>query len=189
MDLVIFDLETTGFSPRSHEIIQIAAVRMCHGELVAGEKFATFVRPQREIPSFISDLTGITSADMRDALDPAPALLAFSRFVGDATLVAHNGWRFDLGFIREGCQRHQLPMRAVPFFDSMTLSRQLWGGAESHSLDAVMERLALAESDQPRHDARGDVSLLAAAVRTMWQRLGAPPDRCPVPLVTGHLPQ
>lgn len=189
MELVIFDLETTGFSPRSHEIIQIAALRMRHGELVAGERFATFVRPRSEIPSFISDLTGITSADMRDALDPAPALQAFSRFVGDATLVAHNGWRFDLGFIREGCQRHHLPMRAVPFFDSMTLHRQLWGGAVSHSLDAVMERLALAESDQRRHDARGDVSLLASAVRTMWQRLGAPPERCPVPLVTGNIPQ
>lgn len=93
MELVIFDLETTGFSPRSHEIIQIAAVRMRHGEVIAGESFATFVRPQSEIPSFISDLTGITSADMRDALDPALALQAFSRFVGDATLVAHNARR------------------------------------------------------------------------------------------------
>lgn len=189
MELVIFDLETTGFSPRTHEIIQIAAVRMRHGKVIAEESFATFVRPQNEIPVFISDLTGITAAEVRDAPEAAPALLAFSRFVGDATLVAHNGWRFDLGFIREGCKRHQLLMRAVPFFDSMTLSRQLWGGAESHSLDAVMQRLPLAESDQRRHDARGDVSILAAAVRTMWQRLGAPPDRCPVPLVTGHLPQ
>jgi|GEM_PF-407302 len=186
MELVIFDLETTGFSPRTHEIIQIAAVRIRHGELVAGERFATFVRPQTEIPSFISDLTGITSTDVRDAPEPAPALLAFSRFVGDATLVAHNGWRFDLGFIRENCQRHQLPTRAVPFFDSMTLSQQLWGSAKSHGLDAVMERLALAEFDHHRHDARGDVALLAAAVRTMWQRLGAPPR--PLPRPVGHRP-
>jgi DNA polymerase III alpha subunit (gram-positive type) len=189
MELVVFDLETTGFSPRCHEIIQIAAVRMRHGEVMAAERFETFVRPQGDLPDFISDLTGITSADVRNAPEPAPALLAFSRFVGDATLVAHNGWRFDLGFIRAGCERHQLPVRAVPFFDSMTLSRQLWGSAESHSLDAVMERLALSEAGLRRHDARGDVGILAEAVRTMWQRLGAPPDRCPVPLAIGHVPQ
>jgi len=45
MELVIFDLETTGFSPRSHEIIQIAAVRMRHGEVI-GEESDLTVRPQ-----------------------------------------------------------------------------------------------------------------------------------------------
>ena len=37
MHLVIFDLETIGFPARHHEIIQIAAVRMLHGEVLANE--------------------------------------------------------------------------------------------------------------------------------------------------------
>lgn len=189
MELVIFDLETTGFSWRYHEIIQIAAVRMRQGVVIAEERFETFVRPQKSVPSFISGLTGITQRDVRDAPGLAPSLIAFSRFVGDATLVAHNGRRFDLNFIRESCQRHRLPMRKVPFFDSLTLSRRLWTKEKSHSLDAVMTRLGLSGKGLRRHDARGDVQILAEAVRRMWLRLGVPVDRCPVPTEVGHLPQ
>ncbi len=188
-ELVIFDLETTGFSWRYHEIIQIAAVRMRHGEVIAAESFETFVRPQKGVPGFISDITGITSLDVSNAPGPAASLEAFSRFVGDATLVAHNGWRFDLNFIRESCQRHRLPMREVPFFDSLTLSRRLWANEKSHGLNAVMARLGLSGEGLRRHDARGDVQILAEAVRRMWRRLGAPVDRCPVPTEVGHLPR
>lgn len=170
MLFVLFDLETTGFSPYQNEIIQIAAVRMRQGE-VEGEGFESFVRPERGVPRFISELTGVTEADVCDAPEPAPVLRAFSQFVGNATLVAHNGSRFDLGFIRETCRRHQLPMRQVPFLDSMTLSRRLWRQAPSHSLDAVMERLGLSGEGLRRHDARGDVRILAEAVRRMWDQL------------------
>ena len=83
MHLVIFDLETTGYSPRYHEIIQIAAVRMRHGKINAEERFETFVRPKNGIPGFISELTGIMHSDVCDAPEPGAALMAFSRFVGD----------------------------------------------------------------------------------------------------------
>jgi DNA polymerase III alpha subunit (gram-positive type) len=189
MHLVIFDLETTGYSPRYHEIIQIAAVRMRHGKINSKERFETFVRPQKHIPSFISGLTGITDRDVRDAPEPPAALIAFSQFVGDATLVAHNGRRFDLPFVRECCLRHQLPLREVPFIDSIMLSRQVWTDERAHNLDAIMERLCLSAEGLRRHDARGDVWLLAEGVRCMWKRLGVHPDCCPVPLGVGHLPE
>lgn len=189
MNLVIFDLETTGWSPRYSEIIQIAAVRMRHGEIIADEHFDTFVRPQKIIPNHISTMTGISNLDVCTAPKPTPALAAFSRFVNDATIVAHNGRRFDLGFIRENCERSKLPIREVPFFDSLSLSRLLWADAHSHGLDAVVTRLGLSVEGVRRHDARDDVRLLAEAVRLMWQRLDVPFDRCPVPVETGHLPQ
>lgn len=189
MHLVIFDLETTGFSPCRHEIIQIAAVRMRHGEIDATERFATFLRPRHGLPRFITEITGITFREVRDAPAPETALAAFSAFVGDATLVAHNGSRFDLRFLRESCLRYRLPLREAPFFDSLALSRQLWRDEVSHNLDAIIERLGLSLENRRRHDARGDVLLLAEAIRAMWPRLGAAFDRCPVPLQVGHLPR
>jgi DNA polymerase III epsilon subunit-like protein len=188
MHLVIFDLETTGFSPRLHEIIQIAAVRLRHGAVLPAERFATFVRPQSAVPAHITEITGISNRDVRLAPEPASCLAAFSRFVGDATLVAHNGRRFDIPFLRESSNRHGLRLREVSFFDSMELSRRLWAREPSHSLDAVTDRLGLSTENLRRHDARGDVQLLASAVVSMWQRLGAAPDLCPVPLEVGHLP-
>jgi DNA polymerase-3 subunit epsilon len=189
VELVIFDIETTGLSPRYHDIIQIAAVRMRHGEVIAAERFDTFVCPRKGIPDSIAELTGVTHRDISNAPGPIPSLIAFSQFVGDATLVAHNGWRFDLKFIRESCHRHQLPMREVPFFDSMMLSRRLWANAESHSLDAVTARVGASGSGLRRHDARGDVMILAEAVRRMWLQLGTPSDQCPMPTGAGYLPQ
>ena len=188
MDLVIFDLETTGLSPRSNEIIQIAAIRMRHGEIMQQNPFETYVRPKSRIPSFITSLTGISNDDVRSAPQCAEAIKAFSLFVGGATLVAHNGKRFDLPFISEFCLQQKVPVREVPFFDSMQLSRKLWGGRGGHGLDAVLDRCQVSADGIRRHDARGDVQVLAHAVRHMWRQLGTSFDQCPVDLGVGQLP-
>ena len=188
MHLVIFDLETTGYSPRYHEIIQIAAVRLRHGAILAHEHFATFVRPRNPVPRHITELTGIDDSSVREAPETAICLAAFSRFVGYATLVAHNGHRFDIPFLRHHTSVQGLPAREVPYFDSMELSRRLWPAAHSHKLDAVIERLGLSTAGLHRHDARADVHLLAEAVYQMWERLGLPFDHVPLPTEIGHLP-
>lgn len=189
MTLTIFDLETTGLSAYSDEILQIAAVRLQVGEWVVQEQFATFVRPSRRVPSHITALTGITQSDVASAPAATEALLEFSQFVGEgSTLIAHNGARFDVPFLRESCLRHQLPVRETAFIDSLNLSRQLWGGRGGHGLDAVMQRLGLTSAGVRRHDARGDVDLLARAVRRMWEQLKPSPGCCPVQLRSAVLP-
>ena len=188
MDIVIFDLETTGLSPYSHEIIQIAGVRMSAGRVLESASFATFVRPNHQIPPFIERYTGITNSHVQNAPGAKEALVSFSRFVGDATLIAHNGQRFDMPFIRETCARHELPLRPVGFIDSMLFSRKLWGGRGGHGLDAVMQRLQLSGNGARRHDARGDVQILAEAVRRMWGQLTHDFLICPVPCSTGLIP-
>jgi DNA polymerase III epsilon subunit-like protein len=75
MNLIIFDLETTGLSPYSHEIIQIAAVRMRVGVWEEEAAFETFVRPRQRVPSFITGLTGITQADVAGAPMPEEAVV------------------------------------------------------------------------------------------------------------------
>lgn len=191
MNLIIFDLETTGLSPYSHEIIQIAAVRMRVGVWEEEAAFETFVKPRQRVPSFITGLTGITQADVAGAPMPVEALRAFSAFVGEgATMIAHNGGRFDVPFLRESCLRHQLPVRETAFLDSCRLSRQLWGGRGGHGLDAVMGRLGLSSQGVRRHDARGDVALLARAVSQMWRRLQVEGEGagCPVEVRSAVIP-
>jgi DNA polymerase III epsilon subunit family exonuclease len=188
MDIVIFDTETTGLSPSCHEIIQIAAVRMRGGRILPEDSFASFIRPARRIPYFITDITGISDADVRDAPPAAEVLRAFSRFVGNATLLGHNARRFDMPFIREGCTRHNLPVREVRFVDSTDFSRKIWEGRGGHNLDAIMERLEISEHDAIRHTAHGDVAILAEAVLRMWRLLGSDFQTCPVDSEPGLLP-
>ncbi len=103
-------------------------------------------------------------------------------------MIAHNGGRFDVPFLRESCLRHQLPVRETAFLDSCRLSRQLWGGRGGHGLDAVMGRLGLSSEGVRRHDARGDVALLARAVAQMWRRLQVEGDGCPVEVKSAVIP-
>jgi len=189
MHIVIFDLETTGLSPSAHEIIQIAGVRMRGGHILEEESFSTFVKPSSSIPWIITDITGITNKQVQNAPSAADALVNFSRFVGDATLIAHNGRRFDMPFIRETCVRHTLPVRTVAFVDSMSFSRKIWGGRGGHGLDDIMDRLQLSDPSACRHDARGDVQILAEAVRRMWGQLCPNFEHCPVLLGDGVIPK
>jgi DNA polymerase III subunit epsilon len=190
MTLIIFDLETTGLSPYNNEIIQIAAVKVRLGSWDSGERFETFVRPLSRVPAFITGLTGITNAHVAQAPSAADALMSFTRFVGeeDATLIAHNGPGFDMRFIAQNCARHGLPVRKTSVIDSRAFSRKIWGGRGGHGLDAVLSRLGLSSHGVRRHDARGDVHLLAQAVQKMWGHLVPDFQSCPVSCSTGVIP-
>jgi DNA polymerase III alpha subunit (gram-positive type) len=188
MDIVVFDLEATGLSPYCEEIIQIAGMRMRDGCILKHEVFDTFVNPGRRISNFITNYTGISNSQVMKAPGVVEALAQFSAFVGDATLIAHNGQRFDMPFIRETCLRNSTPVRPIGFIDSIAFSRRLWGGGGGHGLDMIMDRLQLDPKSVRRHDARGDVSILAEAVRMMWSRMDPEFLKCPVPSGAGVLP-
>ena len=56
---VVVDLETTGNNNRGQDrIIQIAAFLLENGEVI--EQFSSFINPNMNIPTFISELTGIS---------------------------------------------------------------------------------------------------------------------------------
>lgn len=188
MNTVIFDLETTGFSHTWSEIIQIAAVRMDGGHILWNESFSSFVRPVRSIPPFITEITGITDADVQYAPSLGEALTSFSKFVGTSTLLGHNARRFDMPFIHANCTRHNLPMRSSPFADSIDFSHKIWGNHGAHGLDAIMSRLEMRDDTASRHTAPGDVAILAEAVLRMWRRLGTDFQICPVACGLGFLP-
>lgn len=189
MEAVIFDLETTGLSPYNDEIIQIAGVRMRAGKVMETDFFSTYVKPKGKISSFISSYTGITEAHVKNAPRSKDALFDFSKFVGNSTLIAHNGQRFDMPFIRESCLRDKIPTRKIDFIDSIHFSKQIWGGRGGHGLDAVMSRLNIVANENRRHDARGDVHILAEAVRIMWSELCPGCQTWPVPKGQGVLPE
>ncbi len=64
-DFVVFDIETTGFSPVNNRIIEIGAVKVSKGEIT--ERFSTFVNPDVPIPFEIEKLTGINDSMVMEA--------------------------------------------------------------------------------------------------------------------------
>ncbi len=159
-DLVftVFDTETTGLNPsQGDEIIQIGATRLVNGRLRRQESFEQLVDPQRDIPAAGIAIHGITPAMLRGQPVIASVLPAFHAFALDTVLVAHNA-AFDMRFLQlkeagTGLRFDQ------PVLDTLLLSAVVHPAQDSHSLEAIAERLGVAVLG--RHAALGDAMVTA----------------------------
>lgn len=96
-DYVVFDLETTGVSVFSDEIIEISALKVEKGQV--RDEFTTLVNPLRPIPSGASMVNEITDEMVAEAPSLQNVFGDFLDFVGDSVLVGHNIHTFDLKFL------------------------------------------------------------------------------------------
>ena len=143
---VVFDLETTGFSPIKDKIIEIGAVKVEHGEIT--EKFSTFVNPKIPIPFQITQLTSITDQMVMDAPDIENVLPHFLEFIGDAALVAHNA-SFDVSFIEQNC-RYQDIQPDFTSVDTVALARILLPTLSKFKLNVVANALHISLENHHR---------------------------------------
>ena len=146
----IIDIETTGGNARFEKITEIA-IFIHDGHRVVKE-FSTLINPEKNIPPFISRLTGITDG----MVVHAPKFYEVAKEIISLTegkiIVAHNA-HFDYGFIREefkslGFSYHRSILCTVK------LSRKLIPGFRSYSLGNICEQLGI--SNDARHRAKGD---------------------------------
>ncbi len=132
---VVFDIETTGFSPVNNRIIEIGAVKVCGGEII--DRYGTFVNPDVPIPFEIEKLTNINDSMVVDAPGIEKVLPEFLEFCKDAVLVAHNA-SFDMSFIIENAKRQGIPTDFT-YVDTLMISRVLLPQQTKHTLDALCE--------------------------------------------------
>lgn len=143
---VVFDIETTGFSPVTNRIIEIGAVKVESGQIT--DRFSAFVNPQVPIPFEIEKLTGISDSMVIDADTIEVVLPRFLEFVGDAALVAHNA-SFDVGFIKENAKRQNIPVDFT-YVDTVGIARTLLTGQAKYTLDAVAKTLKISLENHHR---------------------------------------
>ena len=87
-EVVILDVETTGYDPQRDRLIEVAAAIMRGPEVL--ERFSTLVDPMSPIPAEITRLTGIGAEDVAGAPCAEAAVARLVEFVGDRDIVAHN---------------------------------------------------------------------------------------------------
>ena len=138
-NFVVFDLETTGFSPLSCEIIEIGAVRVEKGKITG--RFSTFVNPQVPIPYRIEELTSINDSMVMGAPVITQVLPEFMEFCKDAVMVAHNA-DFDMSFIQENCKRQGIE-REFTYLDTVGIARFLLPSLNRFKLDTVAKALSI----------------------------------------------
>lgn len=131
---VVVDLETTGGRARAGAdgiadgITEIGAVKVRGGEILG--EFATLIDPGRDIPPKVVELTGITTAMLRDAPPISAVLPMFLEFARGAVLVAHNAG-FDIGFLRAAAQQCAVPWPAPPVLCTVRLARRVLSRQEA----------------------------------------------------------
>ena len=165
---VVFDIETTGFSPVKNRIIEIGAVKVVDG--VITDKFSTFVNPDVPIPFDIEKLTSINDAMVLPYPKIDVILPQFLEFVGDAVLVAHNAG-FDVGFIGHYAEALGLPFSPT-VLDTVSLARLLLPNLNRFKLDTVAKALNISLENHHRavDDAGATAEIFAAFVKMLRDR-------------------
>lgn len=157
--IVAIDIETTGLNESRDAIIEIGAVKF-KGHRVEDE-WSSLINPNKHIPEFITGLTGISDAEVRNAPRLADVTHLLEAFVGDAPVVGHNV-RFDLGFLQKS---GLLPYNEV--IDTYELAAVLMPTASRYNLGALGKQLGILLP--ATHRALDDARVTMAAFNRLFE--------------------
>ncbi|MEG0214709.1 MAG: PolC-type DNA polymerase III, partial [Hungatella sp.] len=165
---VVFDIETTGFSPLKNKIIEIGAVKVTGGIIV--DRYSTFVNPDVPIPFQIEKLTGINDNMVLQAPKIDQILPEFLAFGEGAAWVAHNA-SFDISFIAHNAQELGLEFDPT-VLDTVSLARHLLPQLSRYKLDTVAKALniSLANHHRAVDDAGATAEIFLAFIKTLKER-------------------
>ncbi len=164
-EMVAFDIETTGLSPKTERITEIGAVKIRDGAVI--DTFSTFVNPGKPIPAKIVELTGITDAMVADAPDETQAVRDFLAFCGEAPIIAHNA-SFDTSFIRAACTR--MGEKYTPsIIDTLVFCRAMVISKRQHSLDKMAKYFGI--ENPSHHRAVNDAQVCAQIWAALAEQL------------------
>ena len=156
---IVLDTETTGLSPLTGDrIIEIGCVELAN-HIPTGRNFHRYLNPGRAVDDIAFEVHGLSDAFLRDKPKFAEIAGEFLRFVGDATIIAHNA-PFDLGFLNFELEKAKLPSLTNPVIDTVELARDRHPGARV-SLDALCKHYGIDNSRRTLHGALLDSEILA----------------------------
>jgi DNA polymerase-3 subunit epsilon len=162
-DVVVVDVETTGWLADAASITEIGAVRLADGKLVA--EFSALVNPETPIPPDITALTGITDDMVARAPVIGEVLPRFIEFARGSVIVAHNA-PFDLGFLTAACAYCGITWPPCAVLDTAVLARLVLrpGEVPDHKLTTLSRHFGA--RTWPCHralaDARATADVLAS---------------------------
>jgi len=164
MNYVIIDVETTGGSPKTTKITEIALYKF-DGQTITDE-FTTLVYPEQRIPEFIVKLTGISDRMVADAPRFYEIAKKVLDFCTDCIFVAHNV-SFDYNVVRREYNRLGYDFR-LPQLCTVRAARLIYPGFESYSLGRITQELGIKLNE--RHRAGGDALATVHLFKMMHEK-------------------
>ena len=155
MEFAVVDIETTGSTPQSAGITEIAIV--IHNGVEVTGKYVTLINPRHKIPPFIVNMTGISDEMVAAAPlfeEVAPQIY---NLLNGRVFVAHNV-SFDYSFVHYLLGRSGFQWSA-PKLCTIKLSRRVFPGLEKYGLGSLTRDLGI--RIEGRHRAWGDAAATA----------------------------
>ncbi len=162
---VFVDIETNGGNGPRGRVIEVAAIKVQHGEIV--DTYQSLVNPGSTIPHWITTLTGITNNDLVQAPYFEDIAVQLHEFIEGCVFAAHNVL-FDYSFLKrefKACDMAFTPK----LFCTVKMSCALWPEHRGHSLEKIINRHGLATDK--RHRAYDDaLAMLQYTQLTLAQK-------------------
>lgn len=156
---VVLDTETTGLSFLTGDrVVEIGCVELVN-HIPTGRSFHRYVNPERAMDDVAFEVHGISDAFLRDKPKFSAVAEDLLRFVGDATIIAHNA-PFDIGFLNFELGKANLPALSNQVIDTVQVARDVHPGARV-SLDALCKHYGIDTSRRTLHGALLDSEILA----------------------------
>lgn len=165
--VAVIDFETTGISPgQGARATEVAIVLLEGGQVV--DRYQSLMNAGVRIPSFITQLTGISNAMVAQAPPAEQVMREAARFVGDAPMVAHNA-SFDRKFWMAELARAGLPA-PQPYACTLLLARRLYPQLPNHKLGTLVDYHRLPRTGAA-HRALADAEMAAQLLLQIGQDL------------------
>jgi DNA polymerase-3 subunit epsilon len=180
VDYWALDLETSGFDPRSDDILSVGMVPIRGGTIRWGERHYSLVRPRRghRAAEEAMRVHHILPDEVRDAPRLCQVLEEIESRLGEAHLLVHYG-KLDVGFLKIAYRRHFRIWRRTGIIDTVRLlgrlthlRRQLDPYADSLPADLARARAELGLPRHIHHHALYDALATAELFLALTGRLG-----------------
>lgn len=173
---VVFDLETTGTSPKTEAIIEISAVKVVEGSVE--DTFSTLVNPGKTIPPGATAVNGITDDMVKDEPTIEQVLPIFNDFIGGEILVGHNIHCFDMKFIWKVAEEIFGQTISNDYIDTLPMARKRLPQLAHHRLVDLANHYEL--STEGAHRALNDCIMNQLCYEYMQTEKDVTPSRvCP----------
>jgi len=134
-EYIVLDLEMTGLSAKTDQIIEIGAIKICDGKMM--DSYTCIVNAHCSVPERVVELTGITDAMLCEGMEKDEAIAGLLDFLEGHILVGQN-LNFDYGFLKQWAVNHKRPLEAKAC-DTLKIARELLPADQSKKLSSLCE--------------------------------------------------
>lgn len=164
---VIFDTETTGFSPINDRVIEIGAVKVRDGKKL--DEKTWLLNPQRSIPWYVEKVHNISADMLKDKPTFVEAYPEFLEFIDGSVLIAHNA-PFDIRMMSAEAKRAGMPAPKNAVLDSLSIFRNWYPEMKSHQLGDIIDFLNISSEGMHAHRATDDSLFVYLAIQKEMER-------------------